>query len=64
MYALDPNTLICFFKGMGNVAAHLLSKTPAGSRSRLSCCMRLKRGSPNPTNRKNAVPNSNNCLML
>ena len=29
MYLLDTNTLIYFFKGMGNVAETLLSKSPA-----------------------------------
>ena len=29
MYALDTNTLIYFFRGMGNVAAHLLGRRPA-----------------------------------
>ena len=28
MYILDTNTLIYFFKGMGNVAEHLLSTSP------------------------------------
>ena len=28
MYILDTNTLIYFFKGMGNVAQNLLSKSP------------------------------------
>jgi tRNA(fMet)-specific endonuclease VapC len=28
MYALDTNTLIYFFKGLGNVADHLLSTPP------------------------------------
>ena len=28
MYILDTNTLIYFFKGMGNVAKNLLSKSP------------------------------------
>ena len=28
MYMLDTNTLIYFFKGMGNVAHHLLHETP------------------------------------
>ena len=28
MYALDTNTLIYFFKGQGQVAAHLLSRSP------------------------------------
>lgn len=28
MFVLDTNTLIYYFKGMGNVAEHLLSKTP------------------------------------
>ncbi|SJM89867.1 Ribonuclease VapC [Crenothrix polyspora] len=28
MYALDTNTVIYFFKGMGNVAAHLFSVPP------------------------------------
>ena len=28
MYLLDTNTLIYFFKGMGNVAAHLFAHTP------------------------------------
>jgi len=28
MYLLDTNTLIYFFKGMGNVAQELLSKSP------------------------------------
>ncbi len=28
MYALDTNTLICFFKGLGNVHSKFLSKEP------------------------------------
>lgn len=28
MYALDTNTVIYFFKGMGNVATHLFNVTP------------------------------------
>ncbi len=28
MYLLDTNTVICFFKGLGNVAEKLLSKSP------------------------------------
>ena len=28
MYILDTNTLICFFKGMGNVADNLLAASP------------------------------------
>ena len=28
MYALDTNTVIYFFKGMGNVASHLFSLPP------------------------------------
>lgn len=28
MYVLDTNTLIYYFKGMGNVAEHLFSKSP------------------------------------
>lgn len=28
MYALDTNTLIYFFKGMGNIAARLFSESP------------------------------------
>jgi len=28
MYVLDTNTLIYFFKGLGNVATNLLEKSP------------------------------------
>lgn len=55
MYLLDTNTLIYFFKGMGNVAATLLSKSPQDISIPAIALYELEVGiakSNNPTKRK------------
>lgn len=55
MYILDTNTLIYFFKGVGNVAGTLLSKSPNNIYIPAIVLFELKLGiakSTNPTKRK------------
>ena len=37
MFALDTNTLICFFKGPGHIEERLLAVPPSGDRDSVDC---------------------------
>ncbi len=67
MYLLDTNTLIYFFKGMGNVADNLLSKSPKDIAIPSITLFELEVGiakSSNPKKRKQQLDSLISLIMI